>query len=177
MIRTRLSRRRRREPAELNVTAFMNLMVALVPFLLITAVFAHMAVLDINVPTAGDLTQEQRDKLRLEIVVHDDGFVVGDSQRVIAAIQRTDAGAYDYAQLSDVLQRIKKANPAVQNARVLLEPDTKYNILVHVMDTVRMAAQPNPNNPGATVQIPLFPKIALGEAPDNNADQPVEAAE
>jgi biopolymer transport protein ExbD len=35
---------------ELNITAFMNLMVALVPFLLITAVFSRLTVLELNLP-------------------------------------------------------------------------------------------------------------------------------
>ncbi|MCH7773164.1 MAG: biopolymer transporter ExbD, partial [Bacteroidetes bacterium] len=51
-----MSRRlnRRRHPAvELNITAFMNLMVVLVPFLLITAVFTHVTVLDLNLPPPG----------------------------------------------------------------------------------------------------------------------------
>ena len=38
--RRRGGRRQQQEAAELNITAFMNLMVILVPFLLITAVFA-----------------------------------------------------------------------------------------------------------------------------------------
>ena len=48
-----ISRRRSRrnvETAELNITAFMNLMVILVPFLLITAVFSRLAILELNLP-------------------------------------------------------------------------------------------------------------------------------
>ncbi|KRT54533.1 ExbD/TolR family protein [endosymbiont of Ridgeia piscesae] len=45
--------RRLHEEAELNITAFMNLMVILVPFLLITASFSRMAVLDLYLPPAA----------------------------------------------------------------------------------------------------------------------------
>jgi biopolymer transport protein ExbD len=38
--------RRVHPAAELNITAFMNLMVVLVPFLLMTAVFSHITILD-----------------------------------------------------------------------------------------------------------------------------------
>ena len=41
------------DPAQLDITAFMNLMVILVPFLLITAVFSRIAVLDLSLPRAG----------------------------------------------------------------------------------------------------------------------------
>jgi biopolymer transport protein ExbD len=49
----RLLKRRRkriREPGELDITAFMNLMVVLVPFLLITAVFSRIAVHELTLP-------------------------------------------------------------------------------------------------------------------------------
>lgn len=39
---------------ELNITAFMNLMVILVPFLLMTAVFTHLTILELNLPKAQD---------------------------------------------------------------------------------------------------------------------------
>ncbi|MDH3417010.1 MAG: biopolymer transporter ExbD, partial [Gammaproteobacteria bacterium] len=38
------------DTADLNITAFMNLMVILVPFLLITAVFSRLAILELNLP-------------------------------------------------------------------------------------------------------------------------------
>jgi len=43
-------RRLRREPTGLDVTAFINLIVVLVPFLLSTAVFTHLSVLDLSLP-------------------------------------------------------------------------------------------------------------------------------
>ena len=51
MIRSRRGgRHHRNDTAELNITAFMNLMVILVPFLLITAVFSRLAILELNLP-------------------------------------------------------------------------------------------------------------------------------
>ncbi|NIO40724.1 MAG: biopolymer transporter ExbD, partial [Burkholderiales bacterium] len=43
--------------AELDITAFMNLMVVLVPFLLITAVFSRMTVLDLTLPQVATKKQ------------------------------------------------------------------------------------------------------------------------
>ena len=51
MRRRRSAGHRDREAVELNITAFMNLMVILVPFLLITAVFSQVAILELNLPT------------------------------------------------------------------------------------------------------------------------------
>ena len=41
-----------KEELELNITTFLNLMVVLVPFLLITAVFSRMAVIELNLPSS-----------------------------------------------------------------------------------------------------------------------------
>ena len=42
--------KRVQEVVELNITAFLNLMVILVPFLLVTAVFSRMTILELNLP-------------------------------------------------------------------------------------------------------------------------------
>ena len=56
---SRASRRHRRKDAgELNITAFMNLMVVLVPFLLITAVFSRLTILELNLPSSTEVTPE-----------------------------------------------------------------------------------------------------------------------
>ena len=59
MSRVRI-RRGDKTPPELNITAFLNLMVILVPFLLITAVFSHMSILDLNLPPASQQKPDQK---------------------------------------------------------------------------------------------------------------------
>ncbi len=166
MIRDRLRRRKARNKGsdELNITAFLNLMVILVPFLLITAVFSRMAILELNLPSANTQTEEPEKKLRLEVIVRKDGLIVADGKSRIADVENKD-GEYDYGQLSELMQQIKAGNPDVLEASVLLEADTKYGVLVHVMDAVRMVKVPDPKKPGETMQAELFPEIALGDAP------------
>jgi biopolymer transport protein ExbD len=73
-------RRLRREPAGLDVTAFINLIVVLVPFLLSTAVFTRIAVLDLALPSqsTGALEQLSVEKLNLEVVIRGEAIEVGD---------------------------------------------------------------------------------------------------
>ena len=52
-------RRLRREPTGLDVTAFINLIVVLVPFLLSTAVFTRLSVLDLSLPAQSTGALEQ----------------------------------------------------------------------------------------------------------------------
>ena len=95
-------RRLRREPSGLDVTAFINLIVVLVPFLLSTAVFTRLSVLDLSLPaqSTGALEQLSADKLNLEIVIRADAIEVGDRiGGLIQRIPRTQSGHYDVAAL------------------------------------------------------------------------------
>jgi len=49
--RIKRHRTRSREAAELDVTPFMNLMIVLVPVLLLSMVFTHTTVIELNFPT------------------------------------------------------------------------------------------------------------------------------
>ncbi|HZD54071.1 MAG TPA: biopolymer transporter ExbD, partial [Woeseiaceae bacterium] len=66
MLLSRQTGRRNIETAELNITVFMNLMVILVPFLLITAVFSRLAVLELNLPgSAAQASEEEAPEFQL----------------------------------------------------------------------------------------------------------------
>jgi biopolymer transport protein ExbD len=64
------SSRIRRHAAELDVTAFINLIVVLVPFLLSTAVFTRLSVIDLALPAQNSGVEQLKvDELKLEIVI------------------------------------------------------------------------------------------------------------
>nr|NIL93576.1 biopolymer transporter ExbD [Woeseiaceae bacterium]NIP20238.1 biopolymer transporter ExbD [Woeseiaceae bacterium] len=98
MVRSRKAGRRNLETAELNITAFMNLMVILVPFLLITAVFSRLTVLELNLPGSSSEPVDPQDQtFQLEIIVREDRIEVGDrNQGLLGIYPNTDAGGYDY---------------------------------------------------------------------------------
>ena len=159
-------RRLRKTPAALEVTAFINLIVVLVPFLLSTAVFTRLAVLDLSLPAASAGVQQlQVDHLQLEVVVRPDALDVGD--RVGGLIQHipNTAEGYDLASLSTLIQQVKAKFPDTRTATVLAQPNTSYDVLVHVMDSVRegIPAGVDPHAKGAAVE--LFPDISIGDAP------------
>ena len=153
---------RQRETAELNITAFMNLMVVLVPFLLITAVFSRMAVLELNLPGENSEPPKEELSLQLEIIVRDGRIEVGDRNSGRAAVFASKEDEYDLQGLGDYLQRVKARYPDKLDATVLLEPDISYDALVQVMDTVRVVQQVQDET---FVQAELFPDISIGDAP------------
>jgi biopolymer transport protein ExbD len=159
---------RHKEVVELNITAFMNLMVVLVPFLLITAVFSQVAILDLNLPTDGaPSADEAKPELRLEITVREDRIDVGDrGTGLLTVIENTSAG-YNLAELGDFLQQVKQKFPDKSDATLLLEPDISYQTLVAVMDKVRVLERlDSTSNRVSTYE--LFPEISIGDAPLRN---------
>ena len=156
-------RRLRKHAAHLEITAFINLIVVLVPFLLSTAVFTRLAVIDLSLPAQNSgLEQLKAEDLKLEIVVRPESLEVGDRiGGLIKSIPNTASG-HDVRELSTLIQQIKTHFPDKLEATVLAEPNTSYNTLVQVMDVVRAGHLAQGT---ALVRAELFPNISIGDAP------------
>lgn len=163
------SRRIRRHAAALDVTAFINLIVVLVPFLLSTAVFTRLAVIELSLPAPAASTGAPLpiQALQLEIALQPEALVVSD--RVGGLIQRIPhtAGAHggpDLATLARLMRQLKIQFPAATSATVRAQPETAYDTLIQVMDAVREV--PATHGPRIrTAPVPLFPDISIGDAP------------
>ncbi len=163
MAAKRSKRTKKITPVELDITAFMNLMVVLVPFLLMSAVFTNITVLDLKLPginsaKPGDNKKQEFD---LQVVVHKDALDLSDTQGgMIKHIPKTKSG-HNFILLNQTLRLIKYKFPDKKNITILSEPMTSYNTLVQVMDTVRefKALQD-----GEVVIAELFPSISIGDA-------------
>ena len=166
MIRSRKSGRRNIETAELNITAFMNLMVILVPFLLITAVFSRLTILELNLPgSSSEPVESQGQTFQLEIIVRQEKIEVGDrNQGLLGIYPNMDEGGYDYAALAEKLVQLKERYPTKTDASILLEQDIAYDTLVQVMDTVRLSQKVDELE-GKIDRKDLFPDISIGDAP------------
>jgi biopolymer transport protein ExbD len=166
MIRSRQAGRRNIETAELNITAFMNLMVILVPFLLITAVFSRLTVLELNLPgSSSEAVDPQEQTFQLEIIVREDRIEVGDrNQGLLGIYPNTDTGSYDYPAVAEKLEQLKERYPSKTDAAILLEQDIAYDTIVQIMDTVRVAQDVDEDG-GKIDRTDLFPDISIGDAP------------
>ena len=178
-----IRRRRQRgklEPADINITAFMNLMVVLVPFLLITAVFSRIAILELNLPQEASASSEsEKDDdeeipLDLTVVVREsvvqvygrdqlvNSFII-DQLSVVSSAGDGQEGQsseviYPYEDLNLFLQEMKKDESDVVESTILLEANIPYEVLVGVMDSVRVSVIDGQKEE-------LFPEIAIGSAP------------
>ncbi len=154
------------QPGEVNITAFMNLMVILVPFLLITAVFSRITILDLDLPPAADSQQdankEPPEALQLEVIVRKNLVAVGDRKRGRLKLFNVDAQGRYLEEISALLQQIKARVPEKTDITLLLETDTPYQRVVEMMDTLRVAKV---LRDGESVNAELFPAISIGDAP------------
>ena len=165
MSKLRARKHRHKASADLDITAFMNLMVVLTPFLLITAVFSRLAILELNLPAAqAQAAPNETPEFQLEITVRDDGIEVGD--RNAGTLNRIEKNGEDYRldELSAYLGRIKQQFPDKADATLLLEPDISYQVLVAVMDRVRVAESRDPAD-NRLIKSDLFPEVSIGDAP------------
>ena len=169
MKRRLLRRAGRHEPEDINITAFMNLMVILVPFLLITAVFSRITVLELNLPPLNAKVKEQEKvKLQLELVLREKSFDIQDvNLGVIKRFERTDENTR-WDLFKKILVEIKSRFPEEKNITLLLEPGINYKTLIQVMDHVRSADVVQ----GLSLEtIELFPNISIGDAEPLNSKQ------
>ena len=165
MISRRRGSRRNIETAELNITAFMNLMVILVPFLLITAVFSRLAILELNLPgSSNEPANPQEQTFQLEIIVRSDKIEVGDRNQGLLGIYASTEDGYDYVALSNKLRELKLRYTEKTDASILLEQDIPYDTLVQVMDRVRIFEELNVDEQKID-RFDLFPDISIGDAP------------
>ena len=180
MARRHHYRRRSAQPSELDMTTFLNLMVVLVPFLLITAVFSRITIVELTLPAASGGAAAVEPSFRVEVIVREAGLEISNAKTVIAAIPKID-GAYDLATLSEMIMALKREHPDSNDASVLLEPDIEYDHLIQVMDVVRSSALPripssdhDPRIDGAqgddggepeVIRVALFTDISIGDAP------------
>ena len=159
-----MKRRLHKTAAHLEITAFINLIVVLVPFLLSVAVFTRLAVIDLALPaqSTGKAEQLKVDNLQLEVVIRPDALEVGD--RIGGLIQRIPDvnGAHDVKALGGLVRELKAKFPKQTDATVLSEQNTSYETLVQVMDVVR-AAHVIENH--QVVRSEMFPQISIGDAP------------
>jgi biopolymer transport protein ExbD len=156
-------RRLRKEQAHLEITAFINLIVVLVPFLLSIAVFTRLTVLDVSLPAQNSGVEQLKvDDLKLEIVIRPESLEVGDRiGGLIARIPNVGA-AHDVKALTTLMTQIKTRFPDKTDATLLAEPNTPYDTLVQVMDATRESQSLTGRK---TTRTELFPNISIGDAP------------
>jgi biopolymer transport protein ExbD len=167
---------RARKPSELLLVPMIDIFTVLVTFLLMTAVFSRITIMELELPSADGGPATTEPEFRLEVILRSEGFELTNGTAVIATVPKA-GGEYDLAALSKLAQSLKHEHPDVDDASILLEPRVEYDDLIQVMDSIRSAEKPR--EAGVTTvaavtagtadarpeRVALFTNIALGDAP------------
>ncbi|MFK7732239.1 MAG: ExbD/TolR family protein [Pseudomonadales bacterium] len=180
-------RHRHQEEAELNITAFMNLMIVLVPVLLMTMVFSHITVLGLTLPDAASSPDTPEEDQHLELVVRDTelqvyyprGYLLKRIEQIDVSPEEGETPEsvldpetgepekqHDYELLANVLQEVKRLLKEKEidkrDITILSQEDTDYQTIVSLMDASRSFKAVVA---GSVVNAELFPEVSLGDAP------------
>jgi biopolymer transport protein ExbD len=138
-------------------------MVVLIPFLLITAVFSRLTIVELSLPSsAGGANSDQR-AIRIEVIVRESALEITNGTAVIGTIPKVE-DEYDLLSLSDFMVSLKREYPDHDTASVLLEPHIPYDYLIRVMDVVRSVEIAVTDSEDYKL-FALFTEISVGEAP------------
>ena len=144
-MRRRHTRHRPRKLVELMLVPMIDIFTVLVTFLLMTAVFSRMTIVELELPSAqsGGVSPPA---FRLEVIVREQGIELSNGAESIAAIPKLN-GEYDLKTLSELALALKRDYPDANDASVLLEPQIAYDHLIQVMDAIRSADAGMANDP------------------------------
>jgi biopolymer transport protein ExbD len=148
---------------EIDVTTFLNLMVVLVPFLLITAVFSRLTIVELNLPSAAGGSANDADNFRVEVIVREAGMEISNGSAIIATIPKKE-DEYDLETLSEFIVELKRDYPNQDAASVLMEAYIPYDYLIQVMDIVRSIEVPTGIEDEVELYA-LFTDISVGDSP------------
>ncbi|MEC7815125.1 MAG: biopolymer transporter ExbD [Pseudomonadota bacterium] len=158
-----MRRRHRRlvSSPELDITAFLNLMIVLVPVLLLGMVFSQIRAIELDFPGLSTGTELDSENLRLVVTLLPEGIEVADSKQGMIEAFPLAEGEQDYARLQALLKAIKTRVPEKTDVVLEVGPSVDYQTLVNVMDTVRSYPAVVATS---VVEAELFPDVSLMDA-------------
>ncbi len=134
------NRRRGDRSGDLNLTAVMNIFLILIPFLLLTASFVRLAVLEMTLPnlepggTAGE-----RAVVNL-LTISRNGLVLKSPGFTFPELPKGDD--YDWEALRRQLTAVKERYPDVEEIIIAPESTIRYQVIISAMDVCRESGFP-----------------------------------
>ena len=144
---------RREVNYELNIVPFIDLMSVCIIFLLLTAVWTQVSMIQIGSSVYGKRQDDQDDskkpprpEVNLEVLVDKRGYTVVVGQETPVSIPRVAGGdgqlEYDQRNLILVLRGVKNKYPDKKDALIALQDDLVYENLIQGMDSLLLAGFP-----------------------------------
>lgn len=122
---------------EINLIPMIDLLMVMICFLLITAVWTQLARLNATQQTPGQNAPMERppeEKIRLVLQINDTGFTLASTAGERIPIPKKGA-EYDFDKLRDELQAVHRSDPNRRDLVVSPEDGVVYKNIVQAMDT------------------------------------------
>jgi len=137
----------RKASLELNLVPFIDLMSVLITFLLITAVWTQVSMIQMGSSIAGKRTEDQpaplppQSDVVLKVEIRKNGYVLT-VEKQVTQIPFTAEGAND-TKLIELLQQVKEKFPEKTNGALAMEDELPYENLIKGMDAMLKAGFSN----------------------------------
>ena len=149
---------------DIDVTPLLNVLVVMIAFLILSAVFSRITIQEIILPTQADAgTAQDKLQVTIEVIVRQNVLEIGDGKNVTVTIPKLGM-KYDFQKLSENLIRLKEKYSEKQDVNILIEPDIEYESMIQVMDAVKVAEVKQVGQEKIR-KVVLFPQVSIGDAP------------
>jgi biopolymer transport protein TolR len=124
---------------ELNLVPFIDLMTAMISFLLITAVWTQVAKIDVkqtpNMPSEDSTPPPpDEEKLSLTVLIKTSGYTVTKKGGTVIKEIEAKGEIFDVAALGETLKQVRAEHPENKDIQVTCEDKVPYEELIRVMD-------------------------------------------
>lgn len=144
---------------DLNLAPFLSLFVALIPMLLLTAMFQEVGIINLYLPTLEeallqDTQEETSADFTLAIAVTNTELTLMKDEVVLLTEKFEDGNLVSSltGKLTEKLSEVKKEFPEKKDAVLLLDSTIRYEMIIDIMDAVRVQESQE-----------LFPDISLAD--------------
>ncbi len=157
-------KRRHHEAKDLELTTLLNILIVLVAFLLLSAVFSKVTIQELTMPPqGGGGTPVVKPPVTIEVIIRKNALEIGDGKLVTDTIPKVGQ-EYDIKELSKRLKLMKDNNMDKKDVILLVEPDIDYATMISVMDGVKFVSFISEKDSKKRT-ITLFPNVTVGDAP------------
>lgn len=122
---------------DLDLMPMINVFMAIIPMLLLSAAFVPVTVIRTAVPSDGAPVAASNAPLEIAVAIRASAYVVTVDGRAVRSIDR--AAADPAAALTGALQEVASAHPGHREVRILSRAGTRYEEIIQVMDSARAA--------------------------------------
>ncbi|MFQ5824269.1 MAG: ExbD/TolR family protein [bacterium] len=135
-----LGRERRDLQEDVNITPVMNIFLILIPFLLLTAVFVKIAVIEFSLPSvdkkAGGSETKQNKAVVTILAINEKGFELKTQGAKYPIIFKKHDN-FDFQTLVAKLKEVKRLHKDAEDIIIAPQAYIKYDTIIKVMDRCR----------------------------------------